>query len=196
MYQTQNPFTQIVEKKYRNYSDIKLRSILDDSNEVFVDWKRQSFQFRSSILLKVAELLEERKSEYGRLITIEMGKPISQSVAEVEKCALVCRYYADNAVDFLKSRRIESTAQMSQINYEPLGAIFAIMPWNFPLWQVFRFIAPTLMAGNVGLLKHSSNVPQCAMALPKVLKDAGVPSDVWNNLFITHKQVEHVIAHK
>ena len=196
MYQTQNPFTQIVEKKYRNFSDIKLRSILDDSYEAFHGWKLQNFQCRSSILLKVAELLEERKNEYGRLITIEMGKPISQSVAEVEKCALVCRYYAANALDFLKSRRVESTAKMSQINYEPLGAVFAIMPWNFPFWQVFRFIAPTLMAGNVGLLKHASNVPQCAMAIAEVLKDAGVPNGVWNNLFITHKQVEFVIAHK
>ncbi len=196
MYQSKNPFTQVVEKKFSTISDVTLNNKLKLSGTAFQQWKQQSFQLRSSILNKIAELLEERKNEYGGLITLEMGKPISQSVAEVEKCAWVCRYYAENAVDFLKNKRMESTAQMSQIVYEPLGTIFAVMPWNFPFWQVFRFIAPTLMAGNTGLLKHASNVPQCAKAIESVVADAGAPAGVFQNLFISHKQVESVIASK
>ncbi len=196
MYKSKNPFTQVVEKEYRAISNVSLQNKIELSSTAFKQWKQQSFQLRSGVLNKVANLLEERKDEYGRLITLEMGKPISQSVAEIEKCAWVCRYYAENAVEFLKNKRMESTAQMSQLAYEPLGTIFAVMPWNFPFWQVFRFLAPTLMAGNVSLLKHASNVPQCAKAIEKIITDAGAPNGVFQNLLISHKQVETVIASK
>lgn len=196
MYKSQNPFTQVVEKRYKTLSDKALDKKLDLSNDIFNQWKHQSLQSRAIFFNKVANLLEDRIVEYGQLIASEMGKPIIQSVGEVEKCAWVCRYYADNAVDFLKSRKMDSTANMSQVNYEPLGTIFAVMPWNFPFWQVFRFIAPTLMAGNVGLLKHASNVPQCANAIETVLLDAGAPKGLFQNLYISHSQVEKVIASK
>jgi succinate-semialdehyde dehydrogenase/glutarate-semialdehyde dehydrogenase len=196
MYQSQNPFTQVVEKTFKTLTNRGLEKKLEVAELAFAEWRMQSFQLRSRFMLKVAELLEERKETYGMLITCEMGKPITQSIAEGEKCVWVCRYYAENAIDFLKNRRIESSAQMSQVVHEPLGTIFAIMPWNFPFWQAFRFIAPTLMAGNTALLKHASNVPQCAEAIQNVLRDAGAPEGLFQNLFINHKQVENVIAAK
>jgi len=196
MYQSKNPFTQVVEKTFKTISNESLQKKIELSKKAFNVWEKQSFQHRSNVLNKIADLLEERKNEYGALITLEMGKPISQAVGEIEKCAWVCRYYAENAVDFLKSRRMESTAQLSQVNYEPLGIIFAVMPWNFPFWQVFRFLAPTLMAGNSGLLKHASNVPQCAKAIENVVLDAGAPKGLFQNLFISYKQIETVIASK
>ncbi len=194
MYQSQNPFTQVIAKKYRNITNDSLNRKIDLSVNAFKNWKTQSFQFRGNLMKKVADLLDEKKEFYGSLITLEMGKPITQSVAEVEKCAWVCRYYAENALDFLKTQRMNSTASMSQVNFEPLGTILAVMPWNFPFWQVFRFLAPTLMAGNTGLLKHASNVPQCAEAIELLLSEAGVPKGVFQNLFISYDQVEQVIA--
>ncbi|MBI9067778.1 MAG: NAD-dependent succinate-semialdehyde dehydrogenase [Salinivirgaceae bacterium] len=194
MYKTQNPFTQVVEKEFDSISNDVLDEKLSLANSAYAKWRAETFQTKSKLLYAVANLLEERKDAYGRIITTEMGKPISQATAEVEKCAWVCRYYAENAIDFLKPRRIESSASLNQIVYEPMGAIFAIMPWNFPFWQVFRFIAPTLMAGNVGLLKHASNVPQCAQLIEQVFIDAGAPEGLIQNLFIDYNQVETVIA--
>lgn len=194
MYQSKNPFTQVVEKKFSSINDKVLMKKLELSDEAFAQWKNQCFESRSSLLNKVADLLEQRKATYGKLITLEMGKPITQSVGEVEKCAWACRFYAENGAEFLNSRQIDSTAEMSQINYEPLGTIFGVMPWNFPFWQVFRFIAPTLMAGNTALLKHASNVPQCAEAIENVFIDAGAPKGLFQNLFIKHNQIERVIS--
>jgi succinate-semialdehyde dehydrogenase/glutarate-semialdehyde dehydrogenase len=194
MYQSKNPFTQVVEKEFSTLNDKSLIKKLELSNKAFGQWKQQCFEARSKFLNKLADLLDERKEPYGRLITLEMGKPITQSIGEIEKCAWVCRYYAENGADFLKSRRMESSAQMSQINFEPLGTIFGVMPWNFPFWQVFRFIVPNIMAGNATLLKHASNVPQCAEAIETVFADAGAPNGLFQNLFISHKQVERVIA--
>src|SRR5262249_50983781 len=133
----------------------------------------RSFADRSTRMRRAAELLEQRARNYGRLITTEMGKPIKAAIAEVNKCALVCRYYADQASEFLADEPVKTEAEKSFIRYEPMGPVLAVMPWNFPFWQVFRFAAPALMAGNVGLLKHSSNVPQCALAIEEVLRDAG-----------------------
>jgi succinate-semialdehyde dehydrogenase/glutarate-semialdehyde dehydrogenase len=124
-----------------------------------------------------------------------MGKPIRQSTAEVEKCAWVCRYYAEKAESFLAPVEMESTARESYIRFDPLGVIFAVMPWNFPYWQVFRFLAPNLMAGNCGLLKHASNVPQCALAIEKLVKDAGAPEGVFQNLFVNYEQAITVVGY-
>jgi len=194
MYQSINPLTQIVEKKFKAHSDSSVTKKLELANSEFQRWKQTSFQTRSNLLLKVADLLEHRLIEYSELITMEMGKPISQSKGEIAKCAWVCRYYAENAVDFLKNKKVNSSAQMSQVVYEPLGAIVGIMPWNFPFWQIFRFIAPTLMAGNVALIKHAFNVPRCADAIENLLFDAGYSQGVFQNLFISHNQVENIIA--
>lgn len=194
MYQSQNPFNKEILKKFDTITDDQLMNYLEISKNTFSEWKKTSLQTRSRLLHKVAELLVERKNSYGKLITLEMGKPISQAVAEVEKCAWVCRYYADNAADFLKCRVIDNSLSQNQISYEPLGTIFAVMPWNFPFWQVFRFIAPSVMAGNVGLLKHASNVPQCALAMQEVFVDAGAPQGLFQNLFVNYKQVEQIIA--
>ena len=142
---------------------------------------------------RAAELLDERARELGRLITIEMGKPIKASIAEVKKCALVCRYYADHAESHLADERIETDARESYVRYQPLGPVLAVMPWNFPFWQVFRFAAPALMAGNAALLKHSSNVPQCALAIETTLRDAGFTDGEFQTLLIGSDQVPRVL---
>ena len=142
---------------------------------------------------KTADLLEQRAKTYGRLITTEMGKPVKAAIAEVNKCALVCRYYADHAAEFLADEPVKTEAEKTFIRYEPIGAVLAVMPWNFPFWQVFRFAAPALMAGNVGLLKHSSNVPQCALAIEEVFRDAGFADGEFQTLLITSEQVARVL---
>jgi succinate-semialdehyde dehydrogenase/glutarate-semialdehyde dehydrogenase len=194
MYQSKNPFTLEVIKEYENITNSALDEKLDISKNAFKNWKSKGIKERAVLFNRVADLLEDRKNQYGELITIEMGKPINQAIAEVEKSALVCRYYAKNAEDFLKDRKVESTAKSSYVYYEPLGTVFAVMPWNFPFWQVFRFVAPAIMAGNTGLLKHASNIPQCANAIETVLVDAGIPKGVFQNLYITHEQVGRVIS--
>lgn len=149
----------------------------------------RSIDDRAARLQRAAALLEERAADYGRMITLEMGKPVGASAAEVKKCALVCRYYAENAARFLADEHITTDARESYVRYEPLGPVLAVMPWNFPFWQVFRFAAPALMAGNVGLLKHSSNVPQSALAIEQVLRDAGFDHDEFQTLLISSDQV-------
>jgi succinate-semialdehyde dehydrogenase/glutarate-semialdehyde dehydrogenase len=141
---------------------------------------------------KTADLLEQRQTNYGRLMTTEMGKPIKAAIAEINKCALVCRYYADHAAEFLGDEPVKTEAE-TFIRYEPLGPILAVMPWNFPFWQVFRFAAPALMAGNVGLLKHASNVPQCALAIEAVFRDGGFSDGEFQTLLITSEQVQKVL---
>ncbi len=143
---------------------------------------------------KTAEILETRKNDLGRLITIEMGKPVKAAIAEVAKCANTCRYYAEHAEGYLADEHVKTEAQETFIRYEPMGTILAVMPWNFPFWQVFRFAAPALMAGNVALLKHASNVPQCALAIEEVFRDAGFTDNEFQTLLIGSDQVERVIA--
>jgi succinate-semialdehyde dehydrogenase/glutarate-semialdehyde dehydrogenase len=139
-------------------------------------------------------LLEERKNDLGRLMTMEMGKPVKAAVAEVVKCATTCRFYADHAAGYLADEHVETDAKESFIRYEPLGPVLAVMPWNFPFWQVFRFAAPALMAGNVALLKHASNVPQCALAIEETFRDAGFTDHEFQTLLIGSQQVESIIA--
>ncbi len=145
-------------------------------------------------MIRSAEILESEKRELGKLMTLEMGKPFSAAIAEAEKCATACRYYAANAEQFLADEPVETAGEKSWIAFQPMGAVLAIMPWNFPLWQVFRFAAPALMAGNVGLLKHSSNVPQCALAIEDMFRRAGFGEGIFQTLLIGSEAVEKIIA--
>ncbi len=158
-------------------------------------WRESTFTQRAALLRRVGELCRERAPELGKLASLEMGKPITQAIAEVEKCATACDYYAERAEGFLSPKVAASDASESYITYEPLGVILAVMPWNFPFWQVMRFAAPVVMAGNVGVLKHASNVPKCAQAFEDLFTDAGAPVGVFQNLAIGSSMVAEVIKH-
>ncbi|HAC65317.1 MAG TPA: NADP-dependent succinic semialdehyde dehydrogenase, partial [Cyanothece sp. UBA12306] len=164
------------------------------ADATFKEYRKTTMAQRSQWLNNAADILEKDYQKFGELMTIEMGKPIKGAIAEAKKCALVCRYYADNAPEFLKDVPVATDASNSFIRHQPLGIILAVMPWNFPFWQVFRFAAPALMAGNIGLLKHASNVPQCALAIEVILKAAGFPEGAFQTLLITANQVESVIS--
>ncbi|HKO90380.1 MAG TPA: NAD-dependent succinate-semialdehyde dehydrogenase, partial [Polyangiaceae bacterium] len=158
-------------------------------------WQALGFSRRAEAMQEVAQLLRQRAPGHAELMAREMGKPISEGLAEIEKCAWVCEYFAENAKGFLETQLIESDASSSYVVFEPLGVVFAIMPWNFPFWQFFRFAAPALMAGNAVLLKHSSLVPGCAEALASVLRDAGIPEGVFAQLCLSREQAESLIEH-
>ncbi|WP_299707569.1 NAD-dependent succinate-semialdehyde dehydrogenase [uncultured Pontibacter sp.] len=191
--QTINPATDEVIKTFQAHSAAQVEEKLKAADKAFDNWKRTSFEERAKHMLRCAEILEQDAEKYGRIITLEMGKPLKDATAEVQKCAKVCRYYADNAADFLKDEEVVSGASRSLIAYEPLGVVLAVMPWNFPFWQVFRFLAPALMAGNVGVLKHASNVPQCALAIEEIIHRAGFPKDVFHTLLVESKAVDAII---
>lgn len=188
-----NPATGETLQTFTPLTSAEIESKLSLSVSTFASYRKSSLESRSEKLLKAAEILEESAEEWAKLMTIEMGKPIKSAVGEVKKCALVCRYYADNAQQFLANKVVETDASLSYVSYQPLGAILAVMPWNFPFWQVFRFAAPALMAGNVGLLKHASNVPQCALAIETIFKGAGFPVGAFQTLLIESNQVELVL---
>ncbi len=145
------------------------------------------------MMIRAAEILESEKHEFGKTMTIEMGKPLQAAIGEAEKCAWVCRYYAENAERHLADEIVETNAKKSYVHFQPLGPVLAVMPWNFPFWQVFRFAAPALMAGNVGLLKHSSNVPQCALAIEEIFRRAGFPEGAFQTLLIGSQAVEGIL---
>jgi succinate-semialdehyde dehydrogenase/glutarate-semialdehyde dehydrogenase len=161
--------------------------------EEFPRWRAVSFPERAARLTRAAELLEAHKQELGRVMTLEMGKPVGAAVAEAEKCAWVCRYYAEHAAAFLADEPVATDAGRSFVRYEPLGPVLAVMPWNFPFWQVFRFAAPALMAGNVGLLKHASNVPQCALGIEEIFRRAGFPEGAFQTLLIGADRVQGLL---
>ncbi len=186
---TVNPATGETLATFKSLTGQEIEAKLRGAVTAFALNRGRSLDDRAARMLRAAAILEERAADYGRMITLEMGKPVGASVAEVKKCALVCRYYAENAGRFLADEHITTNAQESYVRYEPLGPVLAVMPWNFPFWQVFRFAAPALMAGNVGLLKHSSNVPQSAMAIEQVLRDAGFDHDEFQTLLISSDQV-------
>lgn len=191
-----NPFNNEVLAEYKTYTDTEVQHILSQSELAFSKWKNTSFEERAKLMKTVGNLLRTKKRELAALITSEMGKLISESIVEIEKCASCCDYYAENAEKFLSREYIKTDAPESYIEYNPLGIVLAVMPWNFPLWQVFRFAAPTLMAGNTGILKHASNVPQCAMAIEQLFKEAGFPEYVFSTLLISSNKVEGIIADK
>jgi succinate-semialdehyde dehydrogenase / glutarate-semialdehyde dehydrogenase len=191
---TINPATGETLQTFDPLTDVQIEEKLDRAVRAFAAYRRTPFIHRSNRLRSAADILERDAEKLGRIITLEMGKPIKSAIAEVNKCALVCRYYADNAAEFLADRPVATDANFSYISYQPIGAILAVMPWNFPLWQVFRFAAPALMAGNVGLLKHASNVPQCALAIEEIFNEAGFPHGVFQTLLIGADKVANLMA--
>jgi len=191
--QTINPTTEETVKTFEEFSHEKVNEIIASTHKAFLDWRETSFTERAELMHKAADILRERKRELGEIMTLEMGKPIKQAIAEAEKCAWVCDYYADNAEKILSEEKIETDATESYVRFDPLGVVLAVMPWNFPFWQVFRFAAPALMAGNVGILKHASNVPMCAEEIENIFRQAGFPDNVFRNLIISSKVVKEVI---
>ena len=188
-----NPATGEVLETFDALTDSQLEEKLRVAVETFREYRHTSLSERDRRMQRAAEILEDEKKDLARLMTLEMGKPLQAAVAEAEKCAWVCRYYAENAAKHLADENVETTATKSYIRYEPLGIVLAVMPWNFPFWQVFRFAAPALMAGNVGLLKHASNVPQCALAIEDILRRAGFPAGVFQTLLIGSATVARVL---
>jgi succinate-semialdehyde dehydrogenase/glutarate-semialdehyde dehydrogenase len=179
-----NPATEERLASFEEYSDQRLNEVLDRSVDAFKRWRTQPFAHRSQLMLAAARELRADAGRLAELITLEMGKPIGQSRAEVEKCAWCCEYFAEHAEGFLADIVKPSAASESYVAFDPLGPILAIMPWNFPFWQVFRFAAPSLMAGNVGVLKHASNVSQCALAIEEVFSRAGFPTGVFQTVLV------------
>ncbi len=190
---TKNPATGEVVRTFDPLSDNELESALQRAGETFRSWRAVPFGERSKLMHAAGRCLEDKKQDYARLMTLEMGKPLTASVQEVEKCARACHYYADNAERFLADEESQSDAKRSYVKFQPLGPVLAIMPWNFPFWQVFRFAAPGLMAGNVGLLKHASNVPQCALAIEEAFRLAGFPQGAFQTLLIGTDKVQRLI---
>lgn len=178
------------------FSKQEIDEALEKADKRFQLWKKTTLAERSSLMKKAAAELKKNKQEYGEMITLEMGKPIKQSIAEVEKCAWVCEYYAENAGKQLKDEIKETDAFKSYVSYEPIGVVLAVMPWNYPFWQVFRFAAPALMAGNIGVLKHASNVMQSAQNIQKVFERAGFPEGCFQNLPVGSSKVEGIIRDK
>jgi succinate-semialdehyde dehydrogenase/glutarate-semialdehyde dehydrogenase len=189
-----NPTTNKVIKEYPEHSSSEVKKIIEDVHNEWLTWKETSFEHRSGLFRIAARVLRERKEKYARLMTEEMGKIIRESMAEIEKCANACDYYADHASELLKDNVVSTDASRSLVVFQPLGVILAVMPWNFPFWQVFRFAAPTLMAGNASVLKHASNVPACALAIEEIFRDAGFPENLFRTLMIPSKDVKDVIS--
>lgn len=189
-----NPATGEKIADYPEMAAEEVADIIGRAHDAWCDWRTRPMDDRAALMRKAGALLEERKEKYAALMTAEMGKPIVQARAEVDKCAWVCRFYADEAPRFLARDAVSTDATYSYVAYQPLGLVLAVMPWNFPLWQVFRFAAPALMAGNGGLLKHASNVYGCALAIEEVFRDAGFPDHVFRTLVIGSSKVADVIA--
>ncbi len=195
MPQSINPFDQSIIQNYNEMSQGEINEILEKSHKDFLDWKDVDFKIRSGKMNKAAEVLRKKSEEYSLLMTKEMGKPIAQSRAEVEKCAWVCDYYAENVEKFLMDEEIRTDASRSYVSFQPLGIVLAVMPWNFPFWQVFRFAVPGLMAGNAGILKHASNVSGCALAIEEVFREAGFPENLFRTIIYPSSKMEYVIKH-
>ncbi len=173
----------------------KVKDYIKGAHQAFTGWKEISFSQRAEFMKNASKVLIENKEAYAKIMAMEMGKPIRQGRSEVEKCAWVCEYYADNALGMLQPEKIATDASNSFVTFRPLGVILAIMPWNYPFWQVFRFAAPGLMAGNAGVLKHASNVPGCALAIEDVFNKAGFPENLFRNVLISGEQTKGVIEH-
>lgn len=190
-----NPFNNQKIKTYPTHTSDEAAEIINLIYQDWLGWKTTSFEFRKALMHKAAATLREQKKELAALITREMGKIIRESEAEIEKCAWVCEFYADQAETFLQDTPIHSDASQSFIAYQPLGIVLAVMPWNFPFWQVFRFAAPGLMAGNAGILKHASNVPGCALAIEEIFRSAGFPKHLFRTVLVGSRDVNVVIRH-
>ena len=189
-----NPATGEKLKDFSPFDDAEIEKRLSRADKAFRKYRQTTFSDRSVLLEAVAELLFQEKQKFAQIITLEMGKIFRASVEEIEKCARGCRFYAENGERFLEDEPAQTDAAQSYVQYQPLGPVLAIMPWNFPFWQVFRFAAPALLAGNVGLLKHASNVPQCALAIEEIFCRAGFDEGVFQTLLIEPEQVEKIIV--
>lgn len=191
-----NPYTGEEIHSYKNHTQSEVKMIIQEADKRFYSWRETFFSNRKKLMLAVADELKKNKKEYAEMMVLEMGKPITQAIAEVEKCAWVCEYYAESAEKILQNRIIETDADKSYVSYEPLGVVLAVMPWNYPYWQVFRFAAPTLMAGNVVLLKHASNVFGCALNIEKIFSRAGFPEYCFSTLFVGSDRVEDILENE
>jgi succinate-semialdehyde dehydrogenase/glutarate-semialdehyde dehydrogenase len=189
-----NPSSGEILATFEPHSNEQVEARVAKAHEAADRWRKTTFAERALIMTKAADLLENERGELGRLMTREMGKPIRAATEEAAKCASACRYYAERAVHHLSRRQVSTEDRESFVLYQPIGVVLAVMPWNFPLWQVFRFAAPALMAGNVGLLKHASNVPQCALAIEELLRRAGLPDGVFQTLLVGSGAVGALIA--
>lgn len=181
---------------YEGHTYDEARAIACDVRRSFEAWRRTSFPERAALMRAAAQVLRRRRDEFAELMTSEMGKTMKDGRAEIEKCALNCDYFAENAERFLAKRQVDIGGPKAFVTYHPLGVILAVMPWNFPFWQVFRFAAPALMAGNVALLKHASNVPGCALAIERIFVEAGFPQNLFRTVLIPSHEVEALIADK
>lgn len=190
-----NPFNGETIRRYSYHSRQEIERKIEGAQQAFESWRHVQINHRCQLLLGVADILDQYKHQYARVITMEMGKPIIQSEAEIEKCAWVCRYYVENAEIMLQPENIKTDASESYIRYDPLGVILAVMPWNYPFWQVFRFAAPNLLAGNTALLKHASNVSGCALELENIFLKAGFPEGVFQSMIARSSEISTVIEH-
>lgn len=193
MFKSINPYDQSIIGEYAPLSDNAINRKLEAAGEAFKQWRKESFSTRASNMSRVGELLRKNKEAYARTISLEMGKIITEARSEVEKCAVTCDYYVQNAERLLTDQPVATEAKKSFIHYQPLGVVLAVMPWNFPFWQVFRFAFPSLMAGNVGLLKHASNVCQTSLTIEQIFEEAGFPVGVFQSLLIGSDKIENLI---
>jgi len=189
-----NPATGKTIREYKVHTPQEVERMIARAQACFESWRKQPMETRAAALKKVGDILLKNKDAYARLITDEMGKPLAQAVAEVEKCASTAKYYAEQGPKFLADEIVATEYKKSYVTFQPLGIILGVMPWNFPLWQVFRFALPSILAGNVGLLKHASNTPGCALAIESIFKEAGLPEGIFQSLLIPGSRVEEVIA--
>ncbi len=190
-----NPATGEPTREYSEHSDAEVAQRISLAERGFADWRKKSFGDRAALVKRAAALLRQKRGTYARLMTDEMGKTIASAEAEIDKCAIGCEFYAEHAQRFLADDSVTTDAHKSYVRYDPLGPVLAIMPWNFPFWQVFRFAAPALMAGNVALLKHSANVCGCALAIEDIFRRAGFPDGVFSILLVSSDRVTPLIAH-
>lgn len=191
--QSINPFTGETIQTYQEYSSEEVNTIIGQVDVAFQQWKLKRFEERAGLMKNLQNQLINQKAELASLMSAEMGKILREALGEIEKCAFVCSYYASYAGSFLKNKPVATEASESYITYQPIGTVLAVMPWNFPFWQVFRFLAPALMAGNTAVLKHASNVSGCALAIEQLVRQAGFPENVFRTLLIGSSSVKEVI---
>ena len=189
-----NPTTGETLETFAETAPAQLERVLDQALAAYQSWRRCSYGQRAQAMRQAARLLRERKAQHARTMALEMGKPLPQGEAEAEKCAWVCDYYAEHAERFLADEPRETDGSKAFVRFDPIGPVLAIMPWNFPFWQVFRFAAPALMAGNAGLLKHAPNVTRCALEIEAVFRDAGFPEGLFRSLILSNEAAAQVIA--
>ncbi len=194
-FQSINPTTGATFAIYEEWRTDKALNLVGKAHHEYIFWRRTSFDHRASLMRNAAHILNNNARDYAKLMAEEMGKPLHEGVAEAEKCAKACEYFADNAENFLTRQPAWTEARKTFVAFNPIGVVLAVMPWNFPFWQVFRFAAPNLMAGNAALLKHASNVPGCALAIEQIFRDAGFPENLFRTLMIASKQVDALIEH-